>query len=93
MTGFTAFTLSLPVAAYCLYGFGFAPAPLSTRTLVHSVAGCAFYGGFAAKVLLVHTRRSSGLGAPGGRRAAAHRGGGGLADQRPWFFHVAGIHR
>ena len=51
-----AFALSLPVAAYCLYGFGFAPAPLSPRTLVHSIAGCAFYGAFAAKVLFVHTR-------------------------------------
>ena len=56
-TGFSAFALSLPVAAYCLYGFGFAPAPASGRTLLHSLAGCAFYGAFAAKVLLVHTRR------------------------------------
>ena len=56
-TGFVAFAASVPVAAYCLYGFGFAPAPLSARTLAHSLAGCAFYGAFAAKVLLVHTRR------------------------------------
>ncbi|QNN53293.1 DUF6529 family protein [Nocardioides mesophilus] len=55
-TGYTAFVLSLPVAALCLYGFGFAPEPFSARTLVHSLAGCAFYGAFAAKVLLVHTR-------------------------------------
>ena len=55
-TGFVAFVLSLPVAAYCLYGYGFAPAPFSARTLVHSVAGCAFYGAFAAKVIFVHTR-------------------------------------
>ena len=48
--------LSLPVAAYCLYGYGFAPAPMSARTLIHSVAGCALYGAFAAKVLFVHTR-------------------------------------
>ena len=49
--GFTAFALSLPVAAYCLYGFGFAPAPFSARTLVHSLAGCLFYGAYAAKML------------------------------------------
>jgi hypothetical protein len=55
-TGFVAFVLSLPVAAYCLYGFGFAPEPFSARTLVHSIAGCAFYGAFAAKVVFVHTR-------------------------------------
>jgi len=63
-TGLVAFVVSLPVAAYCLYGFGFAPAPLSARTLVHSVAGCAFYGAFAAKVLLVHTRRLPGWALP-----------------------------
>jgi hypothetical protein len=63
-TGLVAFVVSLPVAAYCLYGFGFAPAPLSARTLLHSVAGCAFYGAFAAKVLLVHTRRLPGWALP-----------------------------
>jgi uncharacterized protein DUF6529 len=55
-TGFVAFVLSLPVAAFCLYGYGFAPEPFSARTFVHSIAGCAFYGAFAAKVVFVHTR-------------------------------------
>jgi hypothetical protein len=64
VTGTLAFVLSLPVAAYCLYGFGFAPEPLSTRTLIHSLAGCAFYGAFAAKVVLVHTRRLPGWALP-----------------------------
>ncbi len=63
-SGTLAFVLSLPVAAYCLYGFGFAPEPFSTRTLVHSLAGCAFYGAFAAKVVLVHTRRLPGWALP-----------------------------
>jgi hypothetical protein len=63
-TGTLAFVLSLPVAALCLYGFGFAPEPFSTRTLVHSLAGCAFYGAFAAKVVLVHTRRLPGWALP-----------------------------
>lgn len=63
-SGTLAFVLSLPVAAYCLYGFGFAPEPFSSRTLVHSLAGCAFYGAFAAKVLLVHTRRLPGWALP-----------------------------
>ena len=39
-------------------------ASLSARTLVHSVAGCGFYGAFAAKVLLVHTRRLPGWALP-----------------------------
>jgi hypothetical protein len=56
-TGSVAFVVSLPVAAYCLYG-GFAPAPLSARGAPE-------------------------VGAPGDRSAAAHRGRGGVADQRP----------
>ena len=57
VTGLAVFVLSLPVAFYCLYSFGFAPSPTSPRVLIHSLAGCAFYGAFAAKVLLVHSRR------------------------------------
>ena len=64
VSGTLAFVLSLPVAAYCLYGFGFAPEPFSTRTLIHSLAACAFYGAFAAKVLLVHSRRIPGWALP-----------------------------
>ena len=63
-SGYVAFTLSLPVAAYCLYGFGFAPAPFTARTLLHSIAGCLFYGAFAAKVLLVHARRAPSWAVP-----------------------------
>ena len=63
-SGTLAFVLSLPVAAYCLYGFGFAPEPFSTRTLTHSLAACALYGAFAAKVTLVHTRRLPGWALP-----------------------------
>jgi hypothetical protein len=48
-TGIAALVLSLPVAGYCLYSFGFAPAPLSPRTLIHSIAGCTFYGGSPAR--------------------------------------------
>jgi hypothetical protein len=57
--GRTAFVLSLPVATCCLYAYGFAPAPLTGRTLVHSVLGCLFYGTFAVKVLAVRARRVS----------------------------------
>jgi len=56
-SGTLAFLVSLPVAAFCLYGLGFSPEPFVLRRFVHSVAGCLFYGAFAAKVLFVHTRR------------------------------------
>lgn len=56
-TGYTAFVLSLPVGALCLYGFGFNPSPFSGRVLLHSVAGCLLYGAFAAKVIIVRSAR------------------------------------
>jgi hypothetical protein len=64
VSGYIAFALSLPVAAYCLYGFGFAPSPFTVRTLVHSVAGCLFYGAFASKVLVVHAPRAPSWAVP-----------------------------
>jgi hypothetical protein len=91
-SGLVAFVLSLPVAAYCLYGFGFSPEPFRTRTLVHSLAGCTLYGAFAAKVLLVHSRRIPGWALP--------VAGGLLLTSvvvlwqtgAVWFFDVEGVH-
>lgn len=92
-TGFSAFVLSLPVAAYCLYGFGFAPEPFSARTLVHSVAGCAFYGAFAAKVLVVHARRVPSWAIPivGGLLLTSVVVA--WLTSALWMFSVEGVHR
>ena len=90
--GTTAFVLSLPVAACCLYAYGFAPTPLTGRTLAHSVLGCVFYGTFAVKVLAVRTRRVSPWVLPvvGGSLFA-------LVvllwmTSALWFFHGTGLH-
>lgn len=48
-TGTLAFLVTLPVAFQCVWSLGLASD--STRTLVHSAAGCLFYGAFAAKML------------------------------------------
>jgi len=48
-SGVVAFLLTLPVAFHCIWSLGFSD--YSTRTLVHTVAGCLFYGVFAAKML------------------------------------------
>jgi hypothetical protein len=56
MTGRSAFLVSLPVAYHCLWSLGFQDT--SGRVLAHSLLGCAFYGAFATKVLVV---RSHGL--------------------------------
>jgi hypothetical protein len=60
--GATLFLLSLPVAAQCVLAYG---VDLSgPRVAAHSLAGCFFYGAFAAKVLIVRSRRLSRWGPP-----------------------------
>ena len=54
ISGRLSFLASLPVAYHCLWSLGFQDA--DTRVLVHSLAGCAFYGAFAAKITLVRSR-------------------------------------
>ncbi|MEU6659982.1 DUF6529 family protein [Streptomyces sp. NPDC046821] len=60
--GYVAFLLSAPIAYHCItaYGVSF----LTTRTALHSVTGCALYGAFVAKVLVVRSRRLPGWALP-----------------------------
>src|SRR4051794_13807401 len=62
ISGRTAFLLSLPVAYHCLYQLAFQDT--STRVLIHSLLGCAFYGAFAAKVVVVRSRSLPGIALP-----------------------------
>ena len=54
-SGTVAFLLTLPVAYHCLWALGFQS--FSTRQLVHSVLGCAFYGAFTTKMLALRSER------------------------------------
>jgi hypothetical protein len=56
--GALLFLLSIPVAVHCIQAYGIELTP--ARAAVHSLAGCFFYGAFAAKVLTVHSRRLPG---------------------------------
>lgn len=56
-SGSVAFVLTLPVAFHCLWALGFGTASL--RVVVHSVAGCMFYGAYAAKMLGLRLRPGS----------------------------------
>jgi len=58
ITGAVLFALTVPVALHCLIVYGVQLT--SPRVAIHSVAGCFFYGAFAAKVLAVHSRRLPG---------------------------------
>ena len=62
LSGTLAFVLSLPVAYHCLWALGLQTD--DTRSLVHSVLGCAFYGLFASKVLAVRSHSLPGWTLP-----------------------------
>ncbi|HEY2224364.1 DUF6529 family protein [Actinomycetospora sp.] len=53
-TGRLAVLVTVPVVVHCLYAFGFEYD--SPRVLVHSLAGCLFYGAFATKMLSLPRR-------------------------------------
>ncbi len=51
--GTAAFLISLPVAYHCLWSLGFQET--STRVVAHSLLGCAFYGAFVTKMLVLRS--------------------------------------
>ena len=53
-SGRIAFILTVPVVVHCLYALGFQT--FSPRVLVHSVAGCLFFGVFTVKMLALTKR-------------------------------------
>jgi plastocyanin len=61
-SGYAAIALSLPIAYHCLFAYGFRD--VDRRITVHSIAGCFFYGAFAAKVIVVRARRLPGWTLP-----------------------------
>jgi hypothetical protein len=54
-TGRLAFLFTLPVAYHCVFKLGFQSG--DDRVLVHSLVGSAFFGAYAAKVLIVKMKR------------------------------------
>ena len=62
ISGRLAFLFSLPVAYHCLWSLGFQDT--TTRVLLHSLFGCALYGAFTIKVLVVRTPRAPGWALP-----------------------------
>jgi hypothetical protein len=64
ITGSLALLVTLPVAYHCLWSLGFDPDPGGGRRLAHSLLGCAFYGAFATKVLVVRAKRMPGWALP-----------------------------
>ena len=88
-SGAVAFTVSVPVALHCLWSLGFETT--STRVLLHSLLGCAFYGAFAAKMLTLRLRGLPGWLLPvlGGGVFAAFVGL--WLTSAEWFFSRSGL--
>lgn len=62
IVGVLLFALTVPITVHCIQAYG---VQLNgSRAAVHSIAGCFFYGAFAAKVLLVRSRRLPGWALP-----------------------------
>ncbi len=53
-SGRIAFLLTVPVVVHCLYALGFQT--YNARVLVHSIAGCLFFGMFTVKMLALTKR-------------------------------------
>ena len=60
-SGTAAFVLTLPAAYHCLWALGFQDT--TPRVLIHSLVGCAFYGAFTTKLLLLRSERLPGWAA------------------------------
>lgn len=58
LIGLALFLLSVPISIHCIQAYGIELTP--ARAAFHTLAGCFFYGAFAAKVLVVRNRRLPG---------------------------------
>ena len=57
LCGTLALVFSIPVAYHCLWSLGFQTSWSNPRAVVHSFAGCFFYGAFVTKILGVRSER------------------------------------
>jgi hypothetical protein len=61
-SGSIAFVITLPVAFHCLWALGIGST--TPRVVAHSLAGCVFYGAYAAKMLGLRVRGLPGWAIP-----------------------------
>ena len=88
-SGRLAFLFTVPVAMHCLYALGFQDN--DTRTMVHSLLGCTFFGAFTAKMLSLTKEGMPGWLLPllGGTVFAVLTGL--WLSSAYWFFTTTGI--
>jgi len=61
-SGVALVLVTLPIAYHCMFAYGVQR--FDTRIAVHSLAGCFFYGAFAAKLTIVRSKRFPGWTLP-----------------------------
>lgn len=88
-SGRAAVAASLPVAAHCLYIAGFMAT--DARVLLHSIAGCFFYGVFTVKMLALSDDHSPGWALPVAGGAAFAALTVLWATSSLWFFTTFGV--
>ncbi|MDG4829511.1 DUF6529 family protein [Solwaraspora sp. WMMD1047] len=88
-SGRVAFLLAVPVAVHCLYALGFQS--YDTRTLLHSLAGCLFFGVFTMKMLLLPKRGLAGWVLPVVGGLVFTTLVGVWLTSSVWFFSTAGF--
>ena len=88
-SGTAAFLVTLPVAYHCLWSLGFQDT--DARVLTHSLLGCAFYGAFATKLLVLRAERLPGWTLPlvGGSLVTLLTGI--WLTSALWFFSTSGF--
>jgi hypothetical protein len=62
VVGSVLVALTIPIAIHCFLAYGVVLT--DARHVIHSIAGCVFYGAFLAKVLLVQSRKLPGWALP-----------------------------
>jgi hypothetical protein len=90
-SGRIAFILAVPVAVHCLYALGFQH--YSTRVLIHSLLGCAFFGAFTIKMLILPKRGLPGWLLPAMGALVFTALVGVWFTSAFWFFSTFGIKR
>ena len=88
-SGRAAVAASIPVAAHCLYIAGFMAT--DARVLLHSIAGCFFYGVFTMKMLALSDDHSPGWALPVAGGAAFAALTVLWATSSLWFFTTFGV--
>ncbi len=90
-SGRIAFLVAVPVAVNCLYALGFQT--YSTRVLIHSILGCAFFGAFSIKMLILPKQGVPGWALPLAGAVVFIVLVGLWFTSAFWFFSTFGVHR